>query len=918
MQMYVRNGRRPFAKFNKEHVKRNQLSTLRKSEWLENTPIYWNGPASGAVLFEGVLGTCLPAAIRSNFAQKPAGFYFINGSKGLAEAGKLEASDLSSAVHYLGLAENAGACLRIIQKRRALIVLLAESLREENSGGWQRIPNCWFIDGKRVVVPQVFGSFPEFHGAALMHYGLTASEPDLKAFSDALALLDAEISGDESRNSLWYFATQSAAMIGDPETPLQLLAWARTCRNGENREIGAEWLARWLEHRRWEPQSLKRFLQLLQSRGSRILRYAQRTPPESLWKLPDLLDLRFADLLLVMEYNLIDFAERFHENRGGLLLLLRLAMKSKKQWNQLSPEDRQRWVELHETTQDATLLERISRWFVELRSIDLKSAGELVEHILNSLGRKSPSRKLREAFLLERFDLLDFVLRETRWVKETHYCNKARAAYLWDSNFDFVEMCYRWWQCKWPEKLEGVLLDWLRRKYAEGIRRDGYPGYPLWRARKNGSLWCILSKGDPKQLISLIEARSEPWRLPDDPYHGWLFLRAYPSIQQFLLETCQDTTWLRVVSRLLGRLARGMRLLRCAELHRSFRQWSEIESHPEPLGRLTLFREMAGMEKPLSSALQRICTRRDRLEKELTVLKRKLSQGHLCEHGIVHLRKVQALLSDPKALADWVEKDTKKAVAKEMPKLKLEALARITRDAVRAHWKELAVGERNWRDWDNALRFYYSARENKSLMKKVLYYSGIKSSDWRVKYPTNARFLEALRANGIDAQVWLDDYCEKARIGDDCGELIVEQDPLRILQMGNFFDTWLGAEECYAFSAIANAVELNKRVLYLKDCDGCVIGRKLIGLTSVGKLIGFRSYGAVSIRRFWRMESPRVWIKLHFDLACLRLADRVGGKLESSDSDEVADELRLGAEWHNDGPEAFDWWVVRGICSAIY
>lgn len=129
--------------------------------------------------------------------------------------------------------------------------------------------------------------------------------------------------------------------------------------------------------------------------------------------------------------------------------------------------------------------------------------------------------------------------------------------------------------------------------------------------------------------------------------------------------------------------------------------------------------------------------------------------------------------------------------------------------------------------------------------------------------------------------------------------------------MGNLFGTCLGAEDIYAFSAIANAVELNKRVLYVKDSNGNIIGRELIGLTAAGKLIGFRTYGAVSIWRFWRMECPRIWIKLHCDLACLRLVQSSGAQLEASDDDEVAEKLRLGAAWYNDGPEAFDWWLVN-------
>jgi hypothetical protein len=45
-----------------------------------------------------------------------------------------------------------------------------------------------------------------------------------------------------------------------------------------------------------------------------------------------------------------------------------------------------------------------------------------------------------------------------------------------------------------------------------------------------------------------------------------------------------------------------------------------------------------------------------------------------------------------------------------------------------------------------------------------------------------------------------------------------------------------------AFSTIANACELNKRVVYARDGLGRIVGRKLIGVTGEGTLIGFRTY----------------------------------------------------------------------------
>jgi hypothetical protein len=60
--------------------------------------------------------------------------------------------------------------------------------------------------------------------------------------------------------------------------------------------------------------------------------------------------------------------------------------------------------------------------------------------------------------------------------------------------------------------------------------------------------------------------------------------------------------------------------------------------------------------------------------------------------------------------------------------------------------------------------------------------------------------------------------------------------------MGTYFDTCLSAGECNSFSAVANACELNKRVVYATDGEGRIVGRKLVAIDETGRLLGFRTY----------------------------------------------------------------------------
>jgi hypothetical protein len=55
-----------------------------------------------------------------------------------------------------------------------------------------------------------------------------------------------------------------------------------------------------------------------------------------------------------------------------------------------------------------------------------------------------------------------------------------------------------------------------------------------------------------------------------------------------------------------------------------------------------------------------------------------------------------------------------------------------------------------------------------------------------------------------------------------------------------------------------------------------------------------------------------VWIKIVFDLACLELVRRVGGRFaDENKTEENANQLRLEADWYDDGTEDFDWWMTQ-------
>ena len=109
--------------------------------------------------------------------------------------------------------------------------------------------------------------------------------------------------------------------------------------------------------------------------------------------------------------------------------------------------------------------------------------------------------------------------------------------------------------------------------------------------------------------------------------------------------------------------------------------------------------------------------------------------------------------------------------------------------------------------------------------------------------PENRRFLEKMGARGIAVEPWLEGI--GARDFDVAGETIVldlEHDPLEIFRMGELFQTCLSPGDFCFYSTIANAADINKRVLYARDRKGTIQGRCLLALTDAGHILTFHVY----------------------------------------------------------------------------
>lgn len=200
-------------------------------------------------------------------------------------------------------------------------------------------------------------------------------------------------------------------------------------------------------------------------------------------------------------------------------------------------------------------------------------------------------------------------------------------------------------------------------------------------------------------------------------------------------------------------------------------------------------------------------------------------------------------------------------------------------------------------DWLNAALFSTDLESGRKWLREIVRARPEKDAqngDWRLESAGNARWLREMSERGLHLQNWLAEAPQKFDIGENSIELRLESGPLQILQMGNYFDTCLSRGGCNAPSSVANAVELNKRVVFARDGKNRVVGRQLLAVSGEGKLLGFRVYNSM------REENASL-LREAFGQYARDFAARCG--LERGDEGEI--ERLFVADWWNDG--AISW-----------
>jgi hypothetical protein len=257
-------------------------------------------------------------------------------------------------------------------------------------------------------------------------------------------------------------------------------------------------------------------------------------------------------------------------------------------------------------------------------------------------------------------------------------------------------------------------------------------------------------------------------------------------------------------------------------------------------------------------------------------------------------RKIEAKLADPlrlvkekrslviKKAKDLIYEYMQAYISKVLDDFIQEVSRRFRLKDIKSLQEKIEVG-----DLLNALKISIEIEYNKSFTIKLIgkYIKGKKNYfDSHLK---NQEFLKKVRLIGVDTNAWISGFSKSY----DKVILSVETDPIKVLQMGNYFNTCLSQGKSNAYSTITNAIEVNKKVIYARDMQGKVIGRKLIAMTDRGNIIGYKTYS----------YNGTLDLKKIFDEYCYDLSQICNSRLINGGKPS----LLLADHWYEDSVEPF-------------
>ncbi|MBL9127912.1 MAG: hypothetical protein JNL97_09715, partial [Verrucomicrobiales bacterium] len=574
-----------------------------------------------------------------------------------------------------------------------------------------------------------------------------------------------------------------------------------------------------------------------------------------------------------------------------------------------------RWASLFASAEDAFLawaLVQRGRWLAG-GAVEEDEVADVLSELVDTVKDYPPLGPflVRNTLLVDR-TLASVLRRPANAPNDDTEARRADVVVRLTSRIAVLKLACAWIDRGFPSPeglVESVLRWWesVERRKADGPGDDDEPRYlafPGWTVESV----LVLSGGDAGFVPRILALAGSPWFRWEWIEAGWKYLACIPGVHALVREAWEGKPGPRVALEVVGRFGLGNRLRLHAVLDEGLAAWQRAEEGEGPeaggwkretnpgsewppdllreLARVLAHRKVAGGTRRLPADLVALLDRPARLREEHERLTTLVAERGGAAGPAKRLANLENRLRTPGAVASWMAKDLRRALPKAVFRARWESLASVVDRALRRHWRRqfaIAIPQPLDDDWHNALLLGAELSVNRTLWRRLVRHEAAGDRTWRWNHPGNRAWIDRARAAGIDTDRWLGPHVWTTPRGGESWSIHAEDDPLRVLQMGNWFDTCLQRSGANNFSVIANAVEANKRVLYLRNVHGTVVGRKLVALVPEddrGILIGFRTYGAtVGWHEVAAGKSAGPWPKILFDLACARLARSVGAWL---------------------------------------
>jgi len=193
--------------------------------------------------------------------------------------------------------------------------------------------------------------------------------------------------------------------------------------------------------------------------------------------------------------------------------------------------------------------------------------------------------------------------------------------------------------------------------------------------------------------------------------------------------------------------------------------------------------------------------------------------------------------------------------------------------------------------WRDAVRFWLVVDDNRELLGRLLREAAdAPRRDVKLTFAKNREWI-AKTQQKLRLGPWFASRRQELSVEGTTYVVALEEDPLEVLRMGIPFGTCLALDTgCNAASTVLNAIDANKRVLYVRGRDGKVVARKLVAITKELKIVGYNLY--VSMRG----PGERA-IRAAVDTMCRAISNEVGAPLAGTGEPEKIHE----GFWYDDG-----------------